>query len=288
MLNSMVETNTDEIHTLVYFGAGEGADNAEGWETMSDALFGGNSECTFEIVTDPALTEEEQDAADEKRMLAAAAADDGVEYRVPSADNPVREVYKEEDERPLRLRQLADMAKAKEDNEVAKKQIKVVRKLPKVKAPNQPDPTPPTRRAVFSGHTSLEVNNDDLENTGFCGARFEIPWYMQEITNHEVFVLRVKSDGRQYKLNLQNDSFIPDDLYQGMINIEPGVWKTIKLELQNFGLTSRGVLKPDQRAFDSNTLTSIGFGIDDGKEGPFRLEIEWAICAYDLETAVPM
>jgi hypothetical protein len=295
VMNSMLGTS-DDLKVLVNFGdRGVTGDSAVGWKTMSDALFGGNSECTFEVVADPETDEDddpqsetpdggtkriEKEGQEEKKNVCEE------EFRVPTNKVPVRKVHDHRlDERPLHIRELEAKKEEEERRQIERNTVHV---LPKVKGWAQRTTTGPSRRGVFSGHISLQKRNDALENTGFCGAIYPIPWYNQTVTNCEVFVLRVKTDGRQYKVNLQNDSFIPDDLYQGVIDIKANEWRTIKLKLQNFALTSRGVLKPDQRVMDSNTISSIGFSIEDGKDGPFRLEIDWALCAFDMDTPVPM
>jgi len=87
--------------------------------------------------------------------------------------------------------------------------------------------------------------------------------------------LRVRSDGRPYRINVRCDSFNPDDMYQGdMKGLPPGEWTTLTLYLHNLVLTGRGRIRSSGRKLDGNEeLRSIGFLLADEVDGPFQLDI---------------
>ena len=149
--------------------------------------------------------------------------------------------------------------------------------------------------AVFSGelHTelpevaALEEGNEartgsgtgkKVVRLGFAAAKATLPWYLQDVSDFDALEVKFKSDGRQYTVNVQPESFFHDDLYQGYMKVDKeleGQWVVAKLPFSDMLLTGRGRIKEVQRSFDHDMITSIGLTIADDKEGPFRLEVEY-------------
>lgn len=67
---------------------------------------------------------------------------------------------------------------------------------------------------VFEGHLSLELDPNDQEyvRSGFCAMRARLPPNLL-LHGYEAVSLRVRTDGRPYRINVQVDSWNPNDLF---------------------------------------------------------------------------
>uniref|UniRef100_A0A7S2SEI9 NADH:ubiquinone oxidoreductase intermediate-associated protein 30 domain-containing protein n=1 Tax=Mucochytrium quahogii TaxID=96639 RepID=A0A7S2SEI9_9STRA len=131
-------------------------------------------------------------------------------------------------------------------------------------------------KAVFSGHLSLDPSVE-VHRTGFAHCLGRLPWHLRDATGYNGLELTVKADHHRYLVNVKPKTFIPDDLYQGLLVISEelrGEWVTARLHFRDFVLTGRGRLKTEYREFDSRELLSLGFSVQDEVEGDFRLEVE--------------
>jgi hypothetical protein len=125
--------------------------------------------------------------------------------------------------------------------------------------------------AVFAGHVSLENNG------GFASARTRPgQWNLETYTGIR---LRVRGDGKRYKLNLRADPASAGILYRAAFDTRPGTWMTVDLPFAGFVPSFRGRVVPDAPPFDPSRVAAIGLLISDRQAGPFRLEIDW-IGAY--------
>ncbi|WP_371397038.1 CIA30 family protein [Fretibacter rubidus] len=89
--------------------------------------------------------------------------------------------------------------------------------------------------------------------------------------------LRVKSDGRGYKLSLRTDAYFRrrSIAFQAPIAAtQPGEWETVfvpfdDLQASIFGRPLRGA------TFDPSKVNTIGIILSDGQDGPFELKVDW-------------
>ena len=94
--------------------------------------------------------------------------------------------------------------------------------------------------------------------------------------------LRVRSDGRAYKLTLRSDAVWRGRRvsFQAPIpRTEAGRWAEVTVPFSELRGTMFGRSVPGAK-FDRNEVVEMGILIADGRDGPFRLDVEWiADCA---------
>lgn len=127
--------------------------------------------------------------------------------------------------------------------------------------------------AIFEGIVSLENNG------GFASVRTTIGEI--DMSSDTGLAIRVKGDGKRYRLRLRTDRRFDGVAYQAHFDAGNGEWVTIHIPFSSFVPTFRGRLLADQPPLDTATICQIGLMIADKQDGPFRLEIEW-IRAYRL------
>ena len=104
---------------------------------------------------------------------------------------------------------------------------------------------------------------------------------------YEGLAMRVKTDGRVYRLNLHCADHSPDDVYQMEFTTSPGRWDTLILPFAHFRLVSAGRLRQEGYELDPRRVDGMGILLADQKQGPFKLEVQWvkAIEGYDARQA---
>jgi monofunctional biosynthetic peptidoglycan transglycosylase len=125
--------------------------------------------------------------------------------------------------------------------------------------------------AVFSGHVSLENNG------GFASVRSRPK--RVDLGDYVGVELRVRGDGKRYRLRLHNQPGWGAIAYQAAFETVPGVWQTIRFPFSAFRPTFRGRSVPDAPPLDPGQIYTFGLMIADKQAGPFALELEW-IRAY--------
>jgi NADH dehydrogenase [ubiquinone] 1 alpha subcomplex assembly factor 1 len=116
---------------------------------------------------------------------------------------------------------------------------------------------------VFAGEVSLERGG------GFASVRRRDQ--PVDLSDHDAIELRVRGDGRRYKLNLRTSHDFDGVVYQAAFETEPGTWQTARLPLAIFAPRFRG--RPAPGILDLAQVCSLGLLISDGQAGPFRLEL---------------
>ena len=120
---------------------------------------------------------------------------------------------------------------------------------------------------VFEGH--INTNGG-----GFSSIRLDVEAGL--LTQAEALSLRVKSDGRAYKIGFRTDARHrgrPVSFQAPIPPIEAGQWREVRVPLS--GLRASLFGRPVEGAsFDKSKIWEIGLIIADGQDGPFRLEIE--------------
>ncbi len=119
--------------------------------------------------------------------------------------------------------------------------------------------------AFFSGILSLE-NNGGFASVRCLPRRFELAGYGG-------LRLRVRGDGKIYRLRLRMDEGFDGVAYDAGFSTEKDTWTTVDLPFSSFRATFRGRAVPGAAALDPGAVRQIGFMIADKQEGAFRLEI---------------
>lgn len=120
----------------------------------------------------------------------------------------------------------------------------------------------------FRGILSLENNG------GFSSVRSTGP--TRDLSNATGIVLRVRGDGRTYRLQLATDaSFRGARIsYQAPFPTRRGEWTEVEIPLESLEPRFRG-----QRLrgppLDRSRILEFGLSLSDGNPGPFALEVDW-------------
>ncbi|MEM1056134.1 MAG: CIA30 family protein [Bacteroidota bacterium] len=91
----------------------------------------------------------------------------------------------------------------------------------------------------------------------------------------EAVLLRVRGDSRRYEVDVQTgerEGFFPIAYRASFVASDE--WTTIRLPVAEFTATSRG--EPiSGRNFDPSKAKTVGLFIYDGRDGAFRIEVDW-------------
>jgi NADH dehydrogenase [ubiquinone] 1 alpha subcomplex assembly factor 1 len=119
--------------------------------------------------------------------------------------------------------------------------------------------------AVFEGVLSLE------DGGGFASVRSEPR--PRDLSAHGGLVLRVRGDGRRYKLNLRADGAFDGVTWQAAFQPPAGDWTEVALPFAAFAPTFRG--RPVAAGpLDAASVATLGFLVA-RDSGNFRLELSW-------------
>jgi NADH dehydrogenase [ubiquinone] 1 alpha subcomplex assembly factor 1 len=129
-------------------------------------------------------------------------------------------------------------------------------------------------KAIFSGRVSLENFG------GFASVR-SLPREF-DLVGCDGLIVRVRGDGRRYRLRLKTDDEYEGIAYQATFFTEPDQWLEARISFEEFFPVFRGRLVKGAPALDPARVRRIGFMIADRQEGLFRLEIG-EVRAYRLE-----
>jgi monofunctional biosynthetic peptidoglycan transglycosylase len=121
--------------------------------------------------------------------------------------------------------------------------------------------------ALFTGEVSLERNG------GFASVRS--PAESWDLSGYDELVLRVRGDGKTYKLALKTDNNFDGILYQLPFQTRAGEWREVRIALHQLVPTYHGRYVPQAGPLEADRVSTIGFMISDKQAGPFRLEIDW-------------
>jgi NADH dehydrogenase [ubiquinone] 1 alpha subcomplex assembly factor 1 len=121
--------------------------------------------------------------------------------------------------------------------------------------------------AVFTGTVSLKNSG------GFASVRSAPSLY--DLRNNNGLKLRVRGDGKQYKMNLKTDTALDGLQYQAILVTKRNEWTEISIAFTDFVPMFRGGRVNDAPQLDTSSICSFGFLISGNQEGLFRLEIDW-------------
>lgn len=88
-------------------------------------------------------------------------------------------------------------------------------------------------------------------------------------------VLRVKGDGRTYHVDLRQGNQWGASSFRTPITPPKGEWTTLRVPLDSFVLSAFGRDARGVRIGDPDAIRSVGFTLNDGKDGAFSLDVEW-------------
>jgi monofunctional biosynthetic peptidoglycan transglycosylase len=126
----------------------------------------------------------------------------------------------------------------------------------------------------FEGEVSLE------DGGGFASIR-SAPAPL-DLSGATGLALRVRGDGRRYKVNLRTDDAPEDVAWQASFETATGGWEVVLLPLDRFSPVARGRPAPGAGPLRPDRIRTVGLLISDRQAGPFRLEVA-TMAGYRLE-----
>lgn len=123
---------------------------------------------------------------------------------------------------------------------------------------------------VFAGTVSLENQG------GF--ASVSSPVVDVDLAGSHGVAVRVRGDGKTYKLSAATDRAFGGIMYQAPFATLAGKWTEVRIPFGDFTPTYHGRVLTDRPPLDGEAVRSFGFLLSDRQEGPFRLEVEWIKC----------
>ncbi len=118
----------------------------------------------------------------------------------------------------------------------------------------------------FSGKVSLENSG------GFASIRSTPGNY--DLARYSGLKLRLRGDGKSYKLSLRTDLFFDGVSYQITFTTIKDSWQEITLPFTAFISTHHGIKLFTVAPMDLTSIKSFGLFIADRQEGPFQLDID--------------
>jgi NADH dehydrogenase [ubiquinone] 1 alpha subcomplex assembly factor 1 len=118
---------------------------------------------------------------------------------------------------------------------------------------------------VFTGRVSLENFG------GFASVR-SLPREF-DLMGYDGLIVRVRGDGRRYRLRLKTDDDFEGLAYQATFFTDPAEWTEARLSFDEFVPVYRGYVVEGAPALDPAKIRRVGFMIADRQEGSFRLQI---------------
>ncbi len=120
---------------------------------------------------------------------------------------------------------------------------------------------------LFAGELSL------ANNGGFASVR-------AAVADHDLgaahgLLLKVRGDGRPYRLRLRTDAGFDGVAYQVEFATEAGRWLEVACPFADFRPVFRGRAVPGAPPLDPAAVRQVGLMIADKQAGPFALEIAW-------------
>jgi len=120
--------------------------------------------------------------------------------------------------------------------------------------------------AVFSGTLSRENNG------GFASVR--AAGLDLDLTEATHLVLRVRGDGRTYKLRLHDDTRFDGVAFESRFDTTADAWVEVELPIDAFRPVWRGRLVQDAPPLNRAAVVSVGLMVSEGPDGAFSLELE--------------
>ena len=120
----------------------------------------------------------------------------------------------------------------------------------------------------FTGNLSLENNG------GFASVRTKPNGQLLGLNTGNTIVVRVKGDGRRYKLNLYAGERRTAFSYQMDFSTVAGQWTDVRLPVDRFVAHSFGRPISNLRLVPSQ-VQALGIMLSDKRPGPFEMQVDW-------------
>lgn len=127
----------------------------------------------------------------------------------------------------------------------------------------------------FSGNVSLENNG------GFASFRSKQMEF--ELKAEDCIFLRVKGDGKKYRISLGTDQIWNGVYYYHDFETQEGKWIDIVAPLTDFVPRFRGRIISNAPALNAENIKSVGIMIADYQNGDFAIEIDWIAAGLAVE-----
>ena len=125
--------------------------------------------------------------------------------------------------------------------------------------------------AIFQGRVSLDNYG------GFASVRAVKSSY--KTSGHTGIRLRVKGDGRNYKLRLRTNNRFDGASYGSEFSTQQGKWTVVDIPFAGMVPAFRGRILTEYPPVDPAQVQQLGLLISNKVAEPFRLEVDW-IKAY--------
>jgi NADH dehydrogenase [ubiquinone] 1 alpha subcomplex assembly factor 1 len=123
------------------------------------------------------------------------------------------------------------------------------------------------KTAIFRGKVSLKNYG------GFASIRTQTKDY--RLDGYTGLSIRVKGDGKKYRLRLRTDDEFEGIAYQASFTTQSEKWIIVHLPFSKFIPVFRGHVVSEAPKLEPGHIRRIGFMIADKQEGIFTLEIDW-------------
>jgi len=131
--------------------------------------------------------------------------------------------------------------------------------------------------ARFSGDLSMDFTGD-ASRSGYAMTRSKEPSTPLDLGEFQGLAMRIRSPmqyQRPYQCNVRTSSFLPDEVYIGVLQNQSSGWVTVQLPFNSFMLTGRGHMRSIQRAMNTHEMLSVGFSCTEKVPGPYMLDVAW-------------
>lgn len=144
---------------------------------------------------------------------------------------------------------------------------------------------------LFTGNISNKLPSGETEvaRTGYAAFRTrDRPATMfgkalWNVDRYKYLALRVKTDERKYKVNLQTESVVHTDIHQHRLYPRrPGGWEIILIKWSDFVRTNHGIVVEPQSEIMKEKIRTVGIGLTDRLPGPFQMGISRIWACNDL------
>ena len=119
----------------------------------------------------------------------------------------------------------------------------------------------------FTGTVSLKNNG------GFASIRSNPGKF--DLGRYSGLTLRLRGDGRSYKLSLRTDLYFDGISYQTSFKTLKDTWQEISLPFSAFIPTHHGIRLSTVAPLNTTSIKSFGLFIADRQEGSFQLDVAW-------------
>jgi monofunctional biosynthetic peptidoglycan transglycosylase len=121
---------------------------------------------------------------------------------------------------------------------------------------------------LFKGELSLENNG------GFSQIRTAVP--EGTFAGSTGLVLRVKGDGRTYKLDIRSSRLrVMAGAYQSVFQTKAGEWTEVKIPFDRCVATIFAQPVRNAPELHPASIEAVGITLADKQEGPFAIEVDW-------------